>query len=367
MRIGTTAAVLFLVVTFLASGAFAQEHAAYLKPLLNPNLDEELQPFAGQVYFTQKGGLGQPCSVTVELTSLAPLADTQFFYFEPLDPYELQILPEDLVWSGPIDSGAGLAATFSFEPHEVGRFEFIFSRKLGSWRQSLARLSLALDEDGQTLYAGLNDSCQFSACKPHPWREADTLVLSFEPREVAGRTTREQDFGAVFKISPAPGPGVTSNVNLQLECHEPYYKDVQFILEHTTTLMPSALPESWGQDAGPNPRHRFYDGAFTFRALAPGMGIIIFKVVGERPEVRFGDHRTTEFQIFYVVGYDGKLRYIGYENPWERYSDPADPMLGSVSDLLEKKYDRHQFKNIRSKPDYLKLKEEADSGAAAGE
>lgn len=363
MRRELTIAILVIFVV-MAATALAQEHSATITPLLNPSLFDKRQPFAGQVYFRQAGGYQQTATVVVDLTCLAAEADTQYFYLEKLDPYLMEISPAELVWPGPIDSGATLADTFSFTPQEVGRFGLVFSRKFGDWHQSLARLSLALNEDGEALYAGAADSCHFTGVKAHPKRDADTLVLSFKPRTLPDRSRPTQDFSALFKIAPAPGPGVTSTVNLQLECHEPYYKDVQFVMEHTTTLQPSALPESWGQDAGPNPNHRYFDGSFTIRCLAPGMGIFAFKVIGSQPAIKFGDSRATEFMVYYVVGYDGALKYIGTENPWERYSDRADPMLGSVTDLLDKKYDRHQFRTVRSLPDFIKENAESDSAAA---
>jgi len=358
-----TAALLTILLVCLAGNISAQENtdSAELTPNLNPNIYEKPQPFAGEVEFVKAAGYRQACTVGVALTCLATLPDSQTLYFEMLDPYDLEILPEEFVWPGPIDSGATLATQFTFMPREVGRFEFLLTRKLGEWRQTLARLALALNEDGEVVYAGRADGCHVTAVRPHPWRGADTLRLHFDHRESGGLAPGEGDFSAVFKLSPAPAPNVTTNVDLFLRCHAPFYNNVQFQLEFSSVLQPSALPESWGQNVGPNPRFSDHKCVFSFKALAPGMGILKFKVVGTRPGVKFGDTQTTTFPIYYVLGRDGKLKYIGYENPWERFSSEDDPMLGSLTDLLDHKYDRHQFKQISSEPDYLRMKAQADS------
>jgi hypothetical protein len=357
-----TALILVALSPFLLNPVFAEANGspAQVTPRLAPNMYEKLQPFSGRVEFVKAGGLGEVCTVGIKLTCLAELVDTQFFYLDGLDSYGLDIAPRVTDWPGPLDSGATMTLLYSFTPQDVGLFELVFARRLGKWRQTLARLSLALNEDGIPIYSGASADSQLTPVRPHPFRDADTILLHFYQQEISPATA-SHDFSAIFKIAPAPGPGVTSMVHFELECNTPFYKDVQFIVEHTSTLMPGKLPESWGQEVGPHPHYRHYQGEFTFRALAPGLGLLNFQVVGAKSDAKFSEHRTTEFPIYYVIGHDGKLKYIGYENPWVRFADAADPMLGGLTDLLDNSYDRHQFKYVRSEPDFLKQKTEADS------
>ena len=145
-----TALILVALSPFLLNPVFAEANGspAQVTPRLAPNMYEKLQPFSGRVEFVKAGGLGEVCTVGVKLTCLAELVDTQFFYLDGLDSYGLDIAPRVTDWPGPLDSGATMTLLYSFTPQDVGLFELLFARQLGKWRQTLARLSLALNEDG---------------------------------------------------------------------------------------------------------------------------------------------------------------------------------------------------------------------------
>lgn len=330
-----------------------------LTPILEPNLAQKKQPFAGQVRFGDNLVIGQPCTVAVELTSLARLDSTQWIRLARIYPYPIKIEPESLAWEGPIDSSDTYRGFFTFTPNEVGTYQFICGHKLGNAWQNIAKLALAFDEDGMPLFAGAGADCRFTVVPPHPLRDLDTIVIDFPPKAETSDPRFERHFTAEFRFHPAPALKETTFVDFTLECRFSLYSEVQFILDHSSSLKPSELPESWGNRAGPTEGYRYYHGSFSFVPLAWGIQYLDFKVMGSRPMLKNVDRPTTEFPIYFVIAEDGSLKFIGYNSPWDRYVDATDPMLGTVTGLVE--IDRREFRtsHVRSKPDFVEMEQKA--------
>jgi hypothetical protein len=216
--------------------------SAEIVPIIQPASNQKIQPFSGSARFLSQCGYTDICSVQVELTAMMSLDSTQQIRLTGLQQYMFDIAPDTVTWEAPIDSGATFSAIFAFRAQEVGSFSFVLGRRVGLWWQTLASLLLAINENGRPIYAGPSGGSQLTKVDPHPHRSEDTLVLHFHRKEGLGDAPASRDFTAVFKISPPPGRGATSTVDFVLECHTPFYTDVQFALEHTPNLVPSQLP-----------------------------------------------------------------------------------------------------------------------------
>jgi hypothetical protein len=322
-------------------------------PVLHPGLTQKLQPFTGAAAFKSPLELNKPCTLQVTLTSLVSLDSAQSFRLARLHPYSFEVSPETLVWEAPIDSGDSFSSVYTFTPTEVGTYQFTLGRRLGTGWQSLGKLAMGIDEDGDFLYAGAESDYHLTLVPPHPRREKDSVVLVFPLNAETSDPRFERHFTAKFTMHPAPALKETTFVDFTIECHYDLYREVQFILQHSTNLKPSDLPESWGDRAGLAKGYRFYHGSFSFVPLTWGISYLDFQVVGIRPMVKNVDRLTTEFPIYFVLSEDGDLKYIGYDDPWERYTNPDDPMLGSLKGLLEINRRDFRIRNVRSLPDYM--------------
>lgn len=320
---------------------------------ITPLNSEKEQPFAGKVGFIGSPAVDQPCTVRVEMTCMVSLDSTQTFRLGRLYPYLIDIMPDSAIWEGPLDSGDVFQTSFSFTPHEVGSYQFVFSRRLSGGLQNLASLVLAINEDGKTIYAGDETGSGITLIPPHPRRDADTITLSFPLRAETCDPRQERHFTATFDFHPAPVLKETTWVDFDLECHFDLYRDVQFILDHSGNINPSELPESWGNRAGPVEGYRHYRGTFSLVPLVSGIVYLNFKIVGARPMVKQSSRLTTEFPMYFVLGDDGALRFIGYNNPWQRFTDRADPMLGGVEDLMDITRRDYRLRHVQSLPDFI--------------
>jgi hypothetical protein len=350
-------AVIAIALLFVSVPVFAQADAVInpvvmIEPLLEPGFNEILQPFSGSAVFNADAGYHRPCSLRIELRCEAPLDSTQTLRLARLQPYLFEVLPESLSWEGSLDSGEAFSGEFVFTPKQVGSYELALARRYGEAWQTIARLVLAIDEDGRTIFAGDRKLNRYTIVPPHPHRKQDTLTLVF-PLWGNTRDRRfERHFTGEFKFHPAPAPKETTFVFFDLECHYSLYREVQFLLGYTQNLIISELPPSWGNRAGPREGYRHYRGSFWFVPYKAGAGHLKFVVVGSHPLLRYTDRPTTEFPMYFVFEEDGTLDFIGTFNPWERYQDPADPMLGSVTGLVEQERPIHRLKYITSEPDY---------------
>lgn len=322
-------------------------------PVLHPGLTQKLQPFAGEATFENPLELNKPCALRVTLTSLVSLDSTQSIHLARLHPYSFEVSPETLSWQAPIDSGDTFSSVFTFIPTEVGTYQFVLGRRLGSAWQSIGKLAMGIDEDGDVLYAGAESGYHLTLVPPHPRREKDSVILVFPLNAETSDPRFERHFTATFKMYPAPALKETTFVDFTIQCRYDLYRQVQFILQHSANLKPSDLPKSWGDRAGLAEGYRFYHGSFSFVPLIWGISYLDFQIVGIRPMVKNVNRLTTEFPIYFVLGEDGGLKYIGYDDPWQRFTDPDDPMLGSLKGLVEINRRDFRLRSVRSLPDYM--------------
>ncbi|MCK4856617.1 MAG: hypothetical protein KAT58_01480 [candidate division Zixibacteria bacterium] len=345
-----------MVVLMIGGAALAQSLAfppAQLKPLVDPAYNQKLQPFAGEVRFVGSPGYARVCSVMVNLTCRVPLDSVEHFQLAREKPYMIDVEPDSCRWEAPIDSGSNFSAIFTFTPNEVGTYTLILKRKNGASWQALAAVVLAIDEDGNTLYAGSALSHRQTTVPPHPKRDADSLILHFPLKAETGDARYDRHFTARFKFSPPPAVNETTYVEFHLQCQIDLYRRVQFILDYSTMLVPSDLPESWGDWVASKEEYRDYNGSFSFVPRMAGLGILTFKVVGRRPLMRHTERSTTDFPMYYLIGENGEFQFIGTFNPWERFGRADNPMLGTLNTLLDLKREKFAFKQVFSKPDYI--------------
>ncbi len=311
-----------------------------------------IQPFSGEVRFIGEPGYDSPCSVTVNLTCNKRVTDTLSFRLETVDAYGLGISPDSAVWKTPIDSGATFKASFAFRPDQVGTYRLTFSRRLKSSWLPLASLVLALDEDGKAVYAGAGANYRLTDVPPHPQVNDQPLTLRYPLRGKQYDPLIDRHFTCELKFSRKPAVNETTFVDLALECRADKYTKVQFILDYSLNLRPSELPRSWGSSIQLTDSTRFYTGRFSIVPNRAGIGALNLRVVGVKSTNEKSARFTTEFPVFFVMGDDSKLLFVGTFEPWTRYKSKTDVMLGGMAPLLDVKNRDYDFKQVVSKPDY---------------
>ncbi len=339
----------FLVLTGVA---FAGNPTAKITPdlLIHPN--SVLQPFAGTARFAKKPTLSKPCTVEVKVKCLHRVDSPERIRLEAGGAYGLVFSPDSVVWNAPIDSGATLTAQFTFQPEDVGTYQFYVTRRLDTRWQPLTSLTLAFSEDGKTKYAGSTVGYHLNSIPPHPQRNALPLTLRFPLRGNVFDPQLDHDFTGELRFSGPPTINDTITVDFALACHAEQYTGVQFILDYSANLKVSELSPSWGEEVHLTDSSRFHRGRFWFVPLDSGIGVLKLRVVGKRPLFGRLDRVTTEFPVYFVTGSDGKLLLIGSFEPWTRYKKKKDPMLGGLKRLVEVTKRDYRLKQVLSIPDY---------------
>ncbi len=341
-----------LVAPLLCGAALGADPAAKINPGLRIHPTSVLQPFAGTAQFVGKPGFARPCSVTVNVTCVQTVPASERIRLEATDAYGLVISPDSVVWNAPIDSGATLSAQFVFQPQEVGTYQLSIRRRLKSRWQTLTALILAISEDGKTIYAGSSADCRLNSIPPHPQRNSRPLTVRFPLRGAVFDPMLDRHFTGKFRFSQPPAVNDTVYVDFALECQIQQYSKVQFILDYSTNLKLSDPPRSWGDEIHLTDSSRFYSGRFWFLPLRSGIGVLNLRIVGKRASASRFDRATTELPIYFVTGDDGKLLLIGSFEPWTRYKDKSDLMLGGLARLIDVKNRDYRLKQVLSKPDY---------------
>jgi hypothetical protein len=354
-----------IIVLLLSQSPARGAKPAEIVPNLRPFVSQALQPFAGQVAFVGSPGYARVCSVSVNLSSLKKLPSAETFRFQKQDAYGFAVAPDSSAWPAPVDSGATIKFLYTFRPEQVGTYQLSFGRRLNKRWITLATLMLAIDEDGKTVYAGAAEYYRLNLVPPHCKRDSEPLTVRFPLWKSEFDPALDRPITATFKFSPPPKLNETTFVDFELECQLNLYSKVQFVLDYSTSLKPSELPASWGDSAGPNPDYRFYRGRFAIVPQKAGIGYLDFKVIGKRPLMKQSERITTDFPIYFVIGSDNQLLFIGDFDPWTRFKDKTDPLLATAAALVDVKDRDYRLKQALSQPDFLGQETEAKEKASA--
>ncbi len=341
-----------LIAPLLCGVSLAADPAAKVNPELLIHPTSVLPPFAGTAQFVGKPGFARPCSVTVNVACVKKVPASERIRLEATDAYGFVISPDSTVWNAPIDSGTTLSAQFVFQPQEVGTYQLVITRRLKSQWQPLTALILAISEDGKTTYAGSSADYRLNSIPPHPQRNSRPLTVRFPLRGTTFDPMLDRHFTGEFRFSQPPTVNDTVYVDFALECQIQQYSKVQFIIDYSTNLTLSKPPRSWGDEIHLTDSSRFYSGCFWFLPLKSGIGVLNLRVVGKRISTSQFDRATTELPIYFVTGDDGKLLFIGGFDPWTRYKDKSDQMLGGLTRLIDVKNRDYRLRSVLSKPDY---------------
>lgn len=325
---------------------------AQITPFLTTRVNQREQPLGGEMRFLSTPTLMRSCSLKVSLVCHRPISEPMLFRIVKGEVYSMPISPDSIVWEGPIDSGTAKTLYFSFTPVQVGSHRFVLERKLDkSWSQ-LGSLFLAIDEDGKTICTGSVGDCKTTLVPPHDRRVERPIRIKFPINELEPRRLQDRHFSSEFRFTPGTKMRDSVFVDFDLECHVSLYEKVQFLVEHSTNIAVSKLPVSWGDNAGPAPDYRFYNGRFAFVPLRAGLTSLTFRVLGKHPSARGGDRLNTDFIMYLVIGTSGEILFAGSFNPYTRFKDPSDPMLGSLQSLLAITDRDFRTRNVFSQPDY---------------
>ena len=347
--------------------ATAAPKSAIIKPSLSLRLNVQEQPFSGEMRFTKTPGLAAKCTLKVALTSMRSLSENAVFRMMKSDVYNMPITPDTVVWEAPIDSGDTKTFAFVFTPTLVGTHQLWFARRTTkSWSQ-LSSLQLNFDEDGKTICAGPADSCRQTVIPPHPRRTDVPITVEFPINELEPRRSQDRHFSSIFRFTPAKAMKDTIAVEFELECHVGLYTEVQFQLETSNNISASKLPESWGDKAGPAPGYRLYNGKLSMVPMRAGLTLFDFKVIGKNPIARGDSRVVTEFTIHMVIGENGEILFAGNFDPYTRFKNANDPMLGSLQQLLTNSNREYRTRIAVSLPDYRGEEVDARDGTDTSE
>lgn len=349
-RLGVTLLLLLATVSEVTLAAGGAQFRASGKA----NVLSREQPLQGEIWFRSHPQIDKPCTVSVTVSSVRALEERQVFRLVRAESYPMSFAPDSSVWSMPIDSGATHNFAFVFTPELVGLHRFGLAKRVGQSWQQLAALALAIDEDGQVICFGAADSCLVSVVPPHPRRQKIPALISFPIDPFVVQRSMDRHFAAEFAVTPAAKLKDTSFIDFHLECFVPLYQKVQFYLEHSTNVAVRGLPPSWGDSAGPAPAYRHYRGRIPFVTLKTGLTYFRFKMTGTYPYTYRSERANTEFSFYLVTGEKGELLFLGPVNPFARFVDSTDTMLGSLTQLLAvTNRDYPRTRTIQSLPDYL--------------
>ncbi len=344
----TAALAVIVPMSVLAAGG------AHFQAAGKANIFSREQPLSGEISFRNEPRIDKPCTVQVSVSTARSLELPQIFRLVRADSYRMAIDPDTAVWPLPIDSGATHRFSFVFTPDLVGLHRLGLAKRVGQSWQQLASLALAIDADGRVVCYGAADSCLLSSVPPYPRRNPIPATISFPIDPFVTQRTMDRHFAADFAVTPAAKLKDTSFIDFHLECFVPLYQKVQFYLEHSTNVAVRGLPPSWGDSAGPAPAYRHYRGRIPFVTLKPGLTYFRFKMTGTYPYAYRGDRVSTEFAFYLVTNDRGALLYLGPVNPYSRFSDSTDVLLGTLTQLFAvTNRDYQRTRVIQSLPDYL--------------
>ncbi|MGB5106338.1 MAG: hypothetical protein WBP29_01190 [Candidatus Zixiibacteriota bacterium] len=347
------ASILIVFVCLILGSLFAAiPEPAKIDPTLSLRLSVSEQPFGGEMKFLSTPALGQACTVRVVLTSHRQISQSTAFRMMKAEVYNMTLSPDTVVWEAPIDSGATKTFEFEFTPTLVGSHRLSIARKSDKTWLQLATLQININEDGKTICAGPTDLCKDALIPPHPSRADVPMLVEFPINELEPRRTQDRHFSSKFKFTAAKAMKDSAFVDFELECHVGLYTQVQFQVETSTNISLSKLPESWGDKAGPAPGYRLYNGRIGFVPQRAGLTLFDFKVIGKRPSTRGNERTVTDFPIHLVIGENGEILFAGNFDPYTRFKEATDPMLGTLRQLLEIGNRDYRTRIALSMPDF---------------
>ncbi len=369
MRVNLIVFLLLGIGTMITQASAAQNiTSAAITPSITGRVSQLDQPFGGELGYSSTPALTKTCSLKVVLTSFKQLSESVDFRVLKGEVYSMPLLPDSARWEAPIDSGSTKTFYFAFAPNLVGSHRFVFERRVARNWTPLATLCLDIDEDGRVICAGPMETCIHTQVPPHALRTGIPLLVEFPINEQIKIRKQDRHFSSQFWITPGKTLKDSVQVEFELECHIGFYSKVQFVIEYSTNIALSELPESWGDKAGPTPRYRLYKGRFAFVPLKPGFTQLTFRIVGKHPSALDGDRKSTDFSINLVIGDDGRILFAGSFDPYTRYKQANDPMLGTLQELMAVTNRDFRTRYALSRPDYrgeeIDARDGADSTAA---
>ncbi len=366
-RFIVAAAILLLSMVAVRADAGAVKPAT-ITPIFSARIGQRPQPLGGEMRFLNNPTLTRVCSLKVVLVHHRASAEPIVLRIAKGDVYAMPITPDSVVWDAPIDSGASKTFLFSFTPTYVGSHRLSLEKKSDKSWSALGSIHFAINEDGKTICSGPQEECQATLVPPHSRQDTVPIEVAFPINQLVTRRFQDRHFSSVFKFTPGTGFKDSVFVDFELECQTTLYAQVQFQIEHSTNVSVSKLPESWGDKAGPTPDYRFYRGRFAIVPLKSGLSQLTFSVLGKHPMAKGSSRLSTDFAMHLVIGTDGQLLFAGGFDPFTRYKDGADPMLGSLKAILANTDRDFRTRFVLSQPDYrgqeVDARDAVDSTAA---
>ncbi len=362
------AAVILLVAMTAVQANAGSTKPATITPSVYGRIGQRPQPLGGEMRFLNDPLLTKACSLRVVLVNHRASAEPIVFRIAKGDIYTMPITPDSVVWTAPIDSGASKTFQFTFTPTLVGSHRLALeTRKDKSW-SAIGTLQFAINEDGRTICSGPAEDCQSTLVPPHGRQGEVPIVVAFPINARETRRFQDRHFGSIFRFTPGSGFKDSVVVDFELECHVGLYSQVQFQVEYSSNIAVSKLPESWGDKAGPAPDYRHFRGRFAFVPLKAGLSQFTFSVLGKHPLAKASGRLNTDFAMHLVIGNEGELLFAGSFDPYTRYKDPADPMIGSLKSILAITDRDFRTRLALSQPDYrgqeIDARDAVDSSAA---
>lgn len=347
---------------FAVAANLVGANPAVIKPSLTGKVSQKPQPIGGEIRFSATPELTKPCTLRVELVNHLQSNETMVFRVTKGDIYTMPIFPDTVVWEAPIDSGAVKSFSFVFTPTLVGSHKIAFEKKNERSWSAIGTIFFAISEDGKTICAGPTETCRTTLVPPHSRQNEVPIVVEFPINQWEAKRLQDRHFSSTFKITPRAGFKDTVFVDFDLECHVSLYTQVQFVVEHSTNIAVSKLPESWGDKAGPAKDYRHLSGRFAFVPLKAGLSQLTFQVLGKHPLAMGGGRINTDFAMYVVIGEAGGVLFAGDFDPYTRYKDAADPMIGSLKSILSVAKGDFRTRLAISQPDFRGLEVDARDG-----
>lgn len=339
-----------------------------ISPTFSARIGQRPQPLGGEMRFLSSPTLMKTCSLKVVLVHHLASAEPVVLRIAKGDIYTMPITPDSVVWEAPIDSGASKTFLFVFTPTYVGSHRLSLEKKGEKSWAALGSIYFAISEDGKTICFGPPDECRSTLVPPHSRLDVVPIEVAFPINPLETRRFQDRHFSSLFRFTPGTGFKDSVFVDFELECRATLYSQVQFQVEHSTNVSVSKLPESWGDKAGPTPDYRYYRGRFAIVPLKAGLSQFTFSVLGKHPMAKGGGRLSTDFAMYLVIGTEGQLLFAGAFNPFTRYKDAADPMIGSLKSILAITDRDFRTRFALSQPDYrgqeIDARDSIDSTAA---
>ena len=101
--------------------------------------------------------------------------------------------------------------------------------------------------------------------------------------------------------------------------------------------------------------------------MRAGLTLFDFKVIGKNPIARGDSRVVTEFTIHMVIGENREILFAGSFDPYTRFKNANDPMLGTLQQLLTNNNREYRTRIAVSLPDYRGEEVDARDGTDTSE